>query len=79
MSTQKVVLFDAYVCSIRCTHCQQQQEVHIHAFRGGSFAAPDQMFGCVKCGKIFGDPNVPPIYAGPFLPGTGPAPGIARV
>jgi hypothetical protein len=74
MQTQK---FDAYVHTITCTHCNQQQDVHIRAFRGGSIAVPDQMFRCVKCGEIFYDPNVPPIYAGPFLPGTGPAPGIA--
>jgi transposase-like protein len=70
--------FTACVCPIVCPHCKQQQEVHIHAVRGGMFAAPDQMFHCAntECGKTFFDLNVPPICGGPYLQGKGPAPGI---
>ena len=77
MSAQKLVLFDAYVCPVTCTHCKQPQEVHIRA-SDATLATPDQTFRCAKCGEQFHFADVPPIYDGPYLPGKGPAPGIAR-
>ena len=53
--------------TISCSHCEQEQDVHIRA-RTGSWSMAHQSVKCVKCDQYFGVMISDAIIAGPFLP-----------
>lgn len=53
--------------TISCSHCEQEQVVHIRA-RTGSWSMAHQSVECVKCDQYFDVMISDAIIAGPFLP-----------
>jgi hypothetical protein len=57
------------IASITCTHCQQQQDVHLRARLGfRQVSDPFQTVVCVACKKPFEVRMPDDILAGPFMP-----------
>lgn len=53
--------------TISCSHCEQEQVVHIRA-RTGSWSMAHQSVKCVKCHQYFDLMISDAIIAGPFPP-----------
>jgi hypothetical protein len=53
--------------TISCSHCEQEQVVHIRA-RTGSWLMAHQSVRCVRCDQCFDVMISDAIIAGPFLP-----------
>lgn len=53
--------------TVSCSHCEQEQVVHIRA-RTGSWSMAHQSVKCVTCGQYFDVMISDAIVAGPFLP-----------
>lgn len=53
--------------TVPCSHCEQEQVVHIRA-RTGSWSMAHQSVKCVTCDQYFHVMISDAIIAGPFLP-----------
>ena len=61
-------LKESYVAAtVSCSHCQQEQVVHVQS-RGGFWSPAHQWVKCLKCRREFEVMVPEAIIAGPFLP-----------
>jgi hypothetical protein len=64
----QVQLKQSYVAvTVSCSHCQQEQVVHVQAV-GGFWSMAHQWVECLKCKRGFEVMVSDAIIAGPFLP-----------